>query len=260
MNKIRCSKLNRFQILTLITLTVFTYFLLSTQLTEAKSLIQEKHISNVALSIAYVKDVPKPFQTDCTVCHTEQKGGELNNFGLDFKVNDHSIEAIEDLDSDGDGFTNSEELKAGTYPGDPESHPEVAPTQEEEAPKEESEPQPATTPPSEEEETEVNTPEERAQQTETPSVKEDVPQEASVQTNVEVEETERMEAKPSEEEEVQEPAVPLTFVLRDIIKTIARLAVPITLTMGIIHMVKVHKENTPHRPHGEVDLEEREDE
>lgn len=64
----------------------------------------------------------------------------LNPYGLDFvraieshtiseydtnfyKVITNSINQIKDLDSDGDGYTNNEELNAGTYPGDPNDHP-----------------------------------------------------------------------------------------------------------------------------------------
>jgi len=50
-------------------------------------------------------------------------GGPLNRFGEQFAMNDHSFSAIGNADADGDGFPNNEELKSGTLPGDPQSHP-----------------------------------------------------------------------------------------------------------------------------------------
>lgn len=48
--------------------------------------------------------------------------GGLNRFGADFDRNGHSIERIAKLDSDRDGYTNGQELSAGTFPGDPDSY------------------------------------------------------------------------------------------------------------------------------------------
>ena len=71
----------------------------------------------------------------CATCHTSPKPTKadraLNPFGADVKqkaiVRDAAgkktldLPKIEGLDSDGDGKTNGEELKAGTNPGDPAS-------------------------------------------------------------------------------------------------------------------------------------------
>lgn len=67
----------------------------------------------------------------CTVCHV--KGKELNVYGKDVqkalqekKTKDLTAEilkSIEKLDSDKDGVSNGDELKAGTLPGDPKSKP-----------------------------------------------------------------------------------------------------------------------------------------
>ena len=43
-------------------------------------------------------------------------------FGEDFSKHGNDISAILSLDSDGDGFTNDEELREGTFPGDLNSH------------------------------------------------------------------------------------------------------------------------------------------
>lgn len=67
----------------------------------------------------------------CAVCHV--KGKELNAYGKDIekemqarKTKDLTVEilrAVEKLDSDKDGASNGDELKAGTLPGDPKSKP-----------------------------------------------------------------------------------------------------------------------------------------
>lgn len=64
----------------------------------------------------------------CAACHVQKNGkGGLNPYGkmLDKKkVEAASMKAIESQDADKDGFTNIEEIKAGTLPGDPKSKPE----------------------------------------------------------------------------------------------------------------------------------------
>ena len=71
----------------------------------------------------------------CSTCHAKpmpKKGeSELNVFGKDVQAKaivdpkaakkTLDLTKIEGLDSDGDGKTNVEELKAGTNPGDPAS-------------------------------------------------------------------------------------------------------------------------------------------
>ena len=67
----------------------------------------------------------------CTTCHV--KGKELNVYGKDVqkamqakKTKDLTadiLKSIEELDSDKDGVSNGNELKAGTLPGDPKSKP-----------------------------------------------------------------------------------------------------------------------------------------
>lgn len=76
----------------------------------------------------------------CSTCHTS--GRLLNSYGNDakrkfsiMKASDsqteeaqivafvEALKAIEPIDSDGDGFSNSEEITARTFPGDPSDHP-----------------------------------------------------------------------------------------------------------------------------------------
>ncbi len=72
----------------------------------------------------YASDLPLSYSNGCLVCHlSESGGGDLNGFGSDFMENGNDIEAISNMDSDGDGHTNEEELEAGTFPGDPDSAP-----------------------------------------------------------------------------------------------------------------------------------------
>jgi hypothetical protein len=60
----------------------------------------------------------------CSTCHGEDVES-LNPYGADYGESDGDLEAIEALDSDGDGFSNQEEISALTFPGDSESMPET---------------------------------------------------------------------------------------------------------------------------------------
>ena len=61
----------------------------------------------------------------CQTCHTDPNGGaeNINPYGADFGKNSHDFGAIEPLDSDGDGVSNINEIKAGSFPGDPKDKP-----------------------------------------------------------------------------------------------------------------------------------------
>ena len=73
-----------------------------------------------------------PFNTiaGCTICHT-QTGPPTNPYGSALKARGGTANnipnsvfvAVENLDSDGDGATNIQEINAGFYPGDPTSTP-----------------------------------------------------------------------------------------------------------------------------------------
>jgi hypothetical protein len=66
----------------------------------------------------------------CRTCHISRFGGKkLNPFGNDYKrlglqAGDNYTDELGALDSDGDGFSNSQEFGANTHPGDPKSRPE----------------------------------------------------------------------------------------------------------------------------------------
>ena len=65
---------------------------------------------------------------DCVLCHIDPNGGGTRNgYGTAFASAGHSFTAIEQQDSDGDGYTNIVEIQALTWPGDATSHPTPVP-------------------------------------------------------------------------------------------------------------------------------------
>ncbi len=91
-------------------------------------------LSTAALaSIAWQKlfmDTYKPkadselAKAKCKICHV--KGSELNVYGKALNAKPKtaaSLKAVEKLDSDKDGVSNIDEIKAGTLPGDAKSKP-----------------------------------------------------------------------------------------------------------------------------------------
>jgi len=71
----------------------------------------------------------------CDYCHqiynTQEPHGDilatLNSYGEAYRVADYSPEDIENLNSDGDEFTNIEEIRALTFPGDASDYPGLVP-------------------------------------------------------------------------------------------------------------------------------------
>jgi hypothetical protein len=73
-------------------------------------------------------------ENHCDYCHAvfvrdkRDVRETLNRFGLDYLAKGRNVAAVRALaanDSDGDGFTNEAELKAGTNPGDANSNPSM---------------------------------------------------------------------------------------------------------------------------------------
>lgn len=69
---------------------------------------------------------------NCLTCHAKMPPSktELNPYGKDVQkaaagkaVDDKVLHSIDKLDSDKDSFSNVDEIKAGTLPGDPTSKP-----------------------------------------------------------------------------------------------------------------------------------------
>lgn len=83
-----------------------------------------KKLSNVKTGTALSKE-------SCGICHNGMKTKEFNPFGTDLKkameaakikkLTPEVLKAVADKDSDGDGVKNSDEIKAGTLPGDKNS-------------------------------------------------------------------------------------------------------------------------------------------
>ena len=61
----------------------------------------------------------------CIVCHVNPDGskGTLNSYGTHWKAYGRNFAAVEPLDSDGDGFSNIDEILTDSWPGDAGSTP-----------------------------------------------------------------------------------------------------------------------------------------
>ena len=75
------------------------------------------------------KDGTALAKAGCLTCHAKMPPGkDMNPYGADLAKQGKTravaaFKAIENLDSDKDGFTNIQEIQAGTLPGDPASKP-----------------------------------------------------------------------------------------------------------------------------------------
>ncbi|WP_048159335.1 hypothetical protein [Methanosarcina sp. WWM596] len=58
----------------------------------------------------------------CPTCHN---GEAVNPYGRAYLGSGRNFAAIENLDSDGDRFTNLVEIKALNFPGNPDDHPQI---------------------------------------------------------------------------------------------------------------------------------------
>ncbi|MGH8540682.1 MAG: hypothetical protein ACRETW_09270, partial [Stenotrophobium sp.] len=66
------------------------------------------------------------YPPSCNACHKDGGGTPLNPFGKQFKEAGESLAAfdkIAKLDADGDGYSNEDEARAKSNPGDPHSTP-----------------------------------------------------------------------------------------------------------------------------------------
>lgn len=72
---------------------------------------------------AHYPDIVGSAIDNCALCHVAENNYRLDPYGYDWHENDDDFDIIEGMDSDGDGFTNLEEIVAFTYPGKPDSRP-----------------------------------------------------------------------------------------------------------------------------------------
>jgi hypothetical protein len=64
----------------------------------------------------------------CNLCHNSPEGGDARNpYGLSYASTGRNFAAIENTDSDGDGYSNLQEIKSLTFPGDAKDHPTTPP-------------------------------------------------------------------------------------------------------------------------------------
>ena len=67
----------------------------------------------------------QPVMGSCLTCHPS--GSRLNSYAGDWRNAQRSFKAVEQIDSDSDGYDNLTEITADAFPGDPNSFPETAP-------------------------------------------------------------------------------------------------------------------------------------
>ena len=64
----------------------------------------------------------------CNLCHNSPEGGDARNpYGSSYDSSGRNFAAIENIDSDKDGWTNIQEIKSLTFPGDATDHPTTPP-------------------------------------------------------------------------------------------------------------------------------------
>lgn len=69
------------------------------------------------------------YMPSCNACHLDGGGSKLNRYGEEIKragKNTAAFGQVANTDSDGDGFTNSAEMRAKSNPGDKRSTPQAA--------------------------------------------------------------------------------------------------------------------------------------
>jgi len=77
----------------------------------------------LALARAQYPNIVGSSLSNCTLCHTSVGSSTRNSYGRAYGSNGHSFMAIANFDSDGDGFTNTVEINALTFPGNAQSRP-----------------------------------------------------------------------------------------------------------------------------------------
>ena len=87
------------------------------------------YASDLDQAIVKYPDIETTRLEDCLLCHTSTNptsgNPDLNPYGIDYDANSEDFDAIEGFNSDGDGYTNIEEINALTFPGNASDYPSV---------------------------------------------------------------------------------------------------------------------------------------
>jgi hypothetical protein len=106
----------------LIFIAALTVLTIATVVTSARP--AQARISYLTSFVNTYAGVSATKLNSCTLCHTSVPA--RNAYGQAFAGAGHSFAAIENADSDGDGFSNIVEINARTWPGDPNDYPAAA--------------------------------------------------------------------------------------------------------------------------------------
>lgn len=100
---------------------VITVIVLSVVLISALAVLARQPYFDIFIdTYPNVKDT----DIDVCICHTNPFGDSPRNaYGEDFARHNYDFKEIEDMDSDGDGWRNIDEINVLTHPGDPTDNP-----------------------------------------------------------------------------------------------------------------------------------------
>lgn len=82
-------------------------------------LLSSSSFASMAIKGNFARTYPDFKGLSCKVCHTTVP--QLNPYGMDAQKAKLDFKSIESIDSDGDTFSNGDEIKASTNPGDKNS-------------------------------------------------------------------------------------------------------------------------------------------
>ncbi len=107
--------------------TFLTFLVVATVFTPL-SMAKTSYLTNANVEYPSIASTPL---NSCLLCHTSANpfsNSARNSYGQDYDGANGNFSAIEGTDSDGDTFTNLEEITAFTFPGDADSFPVVTGT------------------------------------------------------------------------------------------------------------------------------------
>jgi c(7)-type cytochrome triheme protein len=111
----------------LLKLSSLTLIILSAAAVLTLMILENAAYATGSLQTAMISRYPAlrdtPLQS-CTTCHSPVKADFLNSYGLALRDAEMSFIDIEELDSDGDGVTNIDEIQDESFPGSHAQAPE----------------------------------------------------------------------------------------------------------------------------------------